>query len=235
MASPSNAPARFSRWNRALKAWSVVVGLVWLAGPFFAAGTLRWPAIWIYMTTIAVGVLAQRPYIARHNPAILPRRRNVGEGTKGWDVAWAFVAGPLTVLPPLVAGLGVRLGWPTIPLPFAAIGVVANTVGGILFARAMAANPHFESTVRIQHDVGHAVVERGPYRVVRHPGYSGFLIGSLGAPLMLLSWPALAVGPLLTIWFVVRTALEDATLRRELPGYADYARRVRFRLVPGVW
>ncbi len=99
----------------------------------------------------------------------------------------------------------------------------------------MASNAHFESTVRIQHDVGHAVVDGGPYQFVRHPGYASFVVGALGAPLMLLSWPALATGPTLAVWFVVRTALEDATLRRELPGYADYARRVRFRLVPGVW
>jgi protein-S-isoprenylcysteine O-methyltransferase Ste14 len=99
----------------------------------------------------------------------------------------------------------------------------------------MASNAYFEPTVRIQHEFGHVVVDSGPYRFVRHPGYASFLIGALGAPLMLLSWPALATGPLFAAWFVVRAALEDATLRRELPGYADYARRVRFRLVPGVW
>jgi protein-S-isoprenylcysteine O-methyltransferase Ste14 len=99
----------------------------------------------------------------------------------------------------------------------------------------MASNAYFEPTVRIQHDRGHRVAEGGPYRFVRHPGYASFLVGSLVTPFMLLSWPALATGPILAAWFVVRTALEDAMLRHELPGYDDYARRVRFRLMPGVW
>ncbi len=211
------------------------MGVVWLAGPFVAAGTFRWPAFWLYVSTIVTGALVQRVYVSRRNPGVLARRRDVGAGTKGWDMAWTFVFAPLTALAPIVAGLGVRFGWPTLPLPFAALGVLANTAGGVVWARAMAANAHFESTVRIQHDIGHAVVDAGPYRLVRHPGYASFLVGGLGAPLMLLSWPALATGPILAAWFVVRTVLEDATLRRELPGYADYARRVRFRLVPGVW
>jgi protein-S-isoprenylcysteine O-methyltransferase Ste14 len=223
------------RWDGALRAWALVTGLGWLVGPFLAAGTLRWPAIWLYMGTTASGTIVQRIYVARRNPAVHARRKHVRAGTKGWDAFWTVVAGPLMWLPPVVAGLGVRDSWPTMPAAFAVLGVVMNTVGGVLFAGAMAHNPHFESTVRIQHDVGHAVFEGGLYRVVRHPGYAGFIIGSLGAPLMLQSWPAMAVAPLLAAWFVVRTALEDATLRRELAGYADYALRVRFRLVPGVW
>lgn len=222
-----------SRWNSPLRVYAALIGLIWLVGPCIAAGTIRWTPIWLYMTTIALGTLVQRTYVRRRKPMLLERRRTVGAGTKGWDAAWAIVAGIFTVLPPLVAGLGVREGWPTLPKPVAAIGVALNTIGGVLFARAMAENPHFESTVRIQPD--HVVVETGLYGVVRHPGYLGFCIGSVGAPLMLLSRPALFVAPLLAIAFVVRTALEDATLQRELPGYSDYARRVPFRLVPGVW
>jgi protein-S-isoprenylcysteine O-methyltransferase Ste14 len=235
MADSAGATDRDRRWARVLKVWVVLMGGAWLAGPFVAAGTFRWGAIWLYMGTIVSGALVQRVYVSRRNPLILTRRRDVGAGTKGWDVAWALVFAPLTPLAPIVAGLGVRFRWPTLPLPFAALGVLANTAGGIVWARAMASNAHFEPTVRIQHDVGHVVVDGGPYRVVRHPGYASFLIGALGAPLMLLSWPALATGPLLAGWFVLRTVLEDATLRRELPGYEDYARRVRFRLAPGIW
>jgi protein-S-isoprenylcysteine O-methyltransferase Ste14 len=204
-------------------------------GPFLAAGTLRWPAIWLYMGTIAVGAVAQRIYVSRHNPEILARRRSVGRGTKSWDIAWALVAGPLTVLPPIVAGLGVRAGWPTMPMQFAIIGVLANSAGGVVWARAMAANAHFESTARIQSERDHRVIDDGPYRVVRHPGYAGFCVGALGAPLMLVSWPALATGLLLVGWFVIRTGLEDAMLQRELRGYVAYTQRVRYRIVPGVW
>jgi protein-S-isoprenylcysteine O-methyltransferase Ste14 len=235
MAEPAGETDRDRRWNRILKAWTGLMAALWLAGPFIAAGTFRWPAIWLYVATIASGALAQHVYVSRRNPGILARRRGMGAGTKGWDVAWALVFAPLTVVPAVVAGLGVRLGWPTLPAPFAALGVLANTASGVVWARAMASNAHFEPTARIQREIGHVVVDGGPYRFVRHPGYAAFLFGALGTPLMLLSWPALATGPLLAGWFVLRTALEDAMLRRELPGYADYTRRVRFRLVPGVW
>ncbi len=223
------------RWGRVLQGWFALFAVAWLVAPFVAAGTARWPALWLYMGTIGSGALVQRIYVSRHNPGILARRGRVGAGTKGWDIAWGLVFAPLTVLAPIVAGLGVRFGWPTLPAPLAAVGVLANTAGGVMWARAMATNAHFEPTVRIQRELGHTVVDGGVYRVVRHPGYAAFCVGALGAPFMLLSWPAVATAPFLVLWFVLRTALEDATLRRELPGYADYARRVRFRLVPGVW
>ena len=206
-----------------------------MAGPFIAAGTLRWRAIWIYMGVIASGSLLQRLYVKRHNPRLLERKQSVGSGTARWDILWTLFAGPLVSLPPILAGYGVRVGWPQLAVGWLLLGVVANSVGGLIWARSMAANPHFESTVRIQRELGHVVVEHGPYRFVRHPGYLGFCIGSLGAPLMLQSWPAFAVGSLLPIAFVVRTALEDRLLQRELPGYAAYARRVRYRLLPRVW
>ncbi|HEY8089887.1 MAG TPA: hypothetical protein VIF09_18630, partial [Polyangiaceae bacterium] len=115
-------------WNRPLKAWGVVVGASWLVLPFVAAGTLRWAGIWIYMATIASGAVVQQIYVRRRNPGILARRRTIGAGTKAWDVAWIFFSGPLAVLPPVIAGLGVRYGWPTMPLPFAIVGFVLNTL-----------------------------------------------------------------------------------------------------------
>jgi len=226
---------RDARWNRTLKTWAAMTGVTWLVGPFVVAGTLDFPGMWIALGTIASGALVQRMFVSRRNPEILLRRKNIGPGTKGWDIAVMFVAGPLAVLPPLVAGQGIRSAWTPMPWTFALIGVALNTLGGSVWARSMASNAHFEPSVRIQRELGHRVVESGPYGVVRHPGYAGYCIGILGTPFLLLSWQALLVGPLLAVLFVVRAALEDATLRRELVGYADYAERVRYRLVPGVW
>jgi protein-S-isoprenylcysteine O-methyltransferase Ste14 len=102
-------------------------------------------------------------------------------------------------------------------------------------AMAMAANPFLESTVRIQKDRSHVVVTAGPYRIVRHPMYVGALVMFAAWPLLLGSaWsfvPLAAMVPAL----VVRTALEDRMLQRELAGFADYAQRTRYRLLPGVW
>jgi len=89
--------------------------------------------------------------------------------------------------------------------------------------------------VRIQQDRGHVVVDTGPYRYLRHPGYVGASTMLLSCPLLLGSYAGLVPAVYSVIVLVVRTVLEDATLRRELPGYEEYARRVRYRLLPGVW
>jgi protein-S-isoprenylcysteine O-methyltransferase Ste14 len=103
-----------------------------------------------------------------------------------------------------------------------------------LFA-ALTTNPHLETTVRIQKDRGHKVITTGPYRFVRHPMYTGVLLMYAGWPLILGSmWSYVVVG-IIVVLFVVRTALEDRTLRTELEGYEAYAGRTRYRLLPGVW
>ena len=99
----------------------------------------------------------------------------------------------------------------------------------------MGENPFFEKTVRIQSERGHRVVDTGPYRLVRHPGYLGFFAWILSTPLLLGSWWAFGPAVVSVAAVVVRTALEDRTLKAELPGYADYARCVRYRLIPGLW
>ena len=99
----------------------------------------------------------------------------------------------------------------------------------------MCSNPHFESSVRIQKDRNHQVVTTGPYRFVRHPGYAAGVIGISTYGLVLgsgISYGAIAIAAMLFVW---RTAREDALLHRDLEGYAEYAARVKYRLVPGVW
>ena len=101
-----------------------------------------------------------------------------------------------------------------------------------LIAWAMRSNTFFSSIVRIQKDRGHVVVTSGPYRLIRHPGCAGMSAFTLATPLILNSRWAFAPAAAIT---VLRTALEDRTLHKELDGYADYARRVRHRLLPAVW
>ena len=98
-----------------------------------------------------------------------------------------------------------------------------------------AANTYLSRLVRIQEDRGHQVVTTGPYRFVRHPMYAGLVVLIPCLPLFLGSWWALVPAGLIAILFVIRTALEDRTLRAELPGYAEYAQHVRYRLLPGIW
>jgi protein-S-isoprenylcysteine O-methyltransferase Ste14 len=209
-----------------------VAGLLWLAGDF------RWVRGWTYVGLMTFGQSLSGAVLLVRNPELIRRRARAGEGTKRWDKAClaAFGVSYLGIL--VVAALDVgRLAWSR-ELPFwtTYAGAALYAASAVFVTWAMAVNTHFEKTVRIQSDRDHRVVRSGPYRLVRHPGYLATILGWIAAaPLVLGSrWaflPALAAAASL----VVRTALEDGMLRAELPGYAEYARRVRYRLVPGVW
>ena len=100
---------------------------------------------------------------------------------------------------------------------------------------AMIVNAYFSTVVRIQRERGHTVCRTGPYRFVRHPGYVGFMLQSLGIPLLLGSWWALLPGFAAIAVMIIRTAFEDRMLQAELPGYQEYVRDVHYRLLPGIW
>ncbi len=136
----------------------------------------------------------------------------------------------------IVAGLDHRYGWsPVIPLWLVVIGFILITLGYAFAAWALAENRFFYSVVCIQKDRGHVVCDTGPYRLVRHPGYAGNIPPLLGVVLALGSVWTLIPAAAALIVTVIRTVLEDQTLQEELPGYRDYARRVRYRLIPGLY
>lgn len=208
------------------------VGAV-LFGP---AGTLCWPAAWIYLGIVAAHFCVNVIYLNRVNPELIAHRMRLGPGTKRWDIIWSVLSAPLFVAIYVVAGLDVvRYGWSSMPAWLWIIGIALFLPGAWLLTWSMGVNPFFEKTVRIQTERGHRVVDTGPYAYVRHPGYAGFFGWTLGTPLLLGSWCALGPALLSGIALVIRTALEDRTLRRELEGYEAYAERVRFRLIPGLW
>jgi protein-S-isoprenylcysteine O-methyltransferase Ste14 len=206
-----------------------------VVGPFLAAGTPRWTAGWVYLGVVVSCALAHGIFVRRRNPELMRRRKRLGAGTKRWDLAWNLLFWPLMIAVPVIAGLGARLGWPALPLPLWALGPILVGGGFALSAWAMSVNPHFEGTVRIQTDRDHRVIDVGPYRGVRHPGYVGLCLLAAGSPFLLLSRAALVPAGVVVGWIVLRTALEDALLRRELVGYAEFARRTRYRLLPGIW
>jgi protein-S-isoprenylcysteine O-methyltransferase Ste14 len=170
------------------------------------------------------------------NPELLAERSNIKAG-KSWDKA---IVGIVVLLGPvatwITAGLDNRFHWSEgmPPLAFSA-GVTVAALAAALIAWAMRSNKFFSSVVRIQKDRDHTVVSGGPYRFVRHPGYAGMSAFTLAAPLILDSRWALAPAAATAVITVLRTALEDRTLHNELDGYADYARRVKYKLVPGIW
>jgi len=203
---------------------------------FVPAGRLGWTAGWLYLGLVIANFTGNLVYLRRRNPQLIERRMRFGEGTKTWDKVWSLAYAPVFLSIYVVAGLdAVRYGWSSMPAWSWLVGLALFLPGTALFSWAMGVNPFFEKTVRIQTEHGHHVIDTGPYRFVRHPGYAGFLGWILSAPLLLGSWWAFVPSWLSVAGLVARTALEDQTLRQELAGYAEYASRVRFRLIPGVW
>jgi protein-S-isoprenylcysteine O-methyltransferase Ste14 len=209
------------------------------AALFGAAGRLDWPMGWLYVVLVYALALGTWLVVARIDPSLLVERERAfaQPDAKRWDkvlVVIMAVIGPLVTW--VVAGLDQRFGWgPSIPRELQAVAAVAIVLGGLLTSWAMITNRFFSAVVRIQHDRGQFVVTSGPYRFVRHPGYAGVLLVTLAVPLMLDAiWAAIPTA-VVVITVVVRTTLEDRTLRAELPGYAEYAQRTPHCLLPGVW
>lgn len=219
---------------RALISLAILVG-----SPFVAAGRLDWWQGWALVVLTLAASAISRIIPARRNPDLLAERARFAEaeGAKPWDRLLMPIVGLIGPLATWVtAGLDERLGWlPQVPLPLQVAAFLAVAAGSALACWAMIENRFFSAVVRIQSDRGHRVVSSGPYRFVRHPGYVGGVLGNLAMPLALGSAWALIPGVLTVGVIVVRTALEDRMLLEELDGYREYAARVRYRLLPGVW
>jgi len=159
------------------------------------------------------------------------------QNAKSWHrVLASLMAVSISYPMVIVAGLDHRRHWsPEFPLWLSVVGFMLISLGYAFAAWAFAEDRFFYSVVCIQPDRGHVVCDTGPYRFVRHPGYAGNILALLGIVLALGSVGALITAGLATIISVTRTGLEDQALHKELLGYRDYAQRVRYRLIPGVY
>lgn len=204
---------------------------------FWLAGRLDWISGWVYAGIMTCGQSISALYLWHKNPELLKQRGKIGKGTKKWDkiILGLFGAAYMAII--VVAALDAgRYQWSQMPSWLWWIGATMYAFFIIGTTWAMAINPFFEKTVRIQNDRGHRVIDSGPYRIVRHPGYTATIIGFIfSTPFLLGSWWAFAPALLAAISLIVRTSLEDLTLQKELSGYDNYARRIRYRLIPGVW
>jgi protein-S-isoprenylcysteine O-methyltransferase Ste14 len=202
-------------------------------------GDLGWWQAWVYSLLIAAAGIGGRIWAERRHPGLSAERQSTEtvQGAKAWDKVLApLMALSLGFPPVIVAGLDHRYGWsPEFPPWLIVLGFILISLGYAFAAWAFAENRFFSSVVRIQADRGHAVCDSGPYRIVRHPGYAGNLLSLPGIALALGSVWTLVPAAVALIIAVIRTALEDQTLQEELPGYRDYAQRVRYRLIPGIY
>jgi protein-S-isoprenylcysteine O-methyltransferase Ste14 len=197
-----------------------------------------WWEAWVYAITTIIAFALSRVIAARRHPDIIAERAGFlqHENTKPWDKRLASLALLSGSLIPLVAGLNALYAWsPLFSLPVKIALLVLILAGYVLGSYAFIENAFFSAEVRLQADRGHQVVSSGPYRWIRHPGYAGSLLTTLVIPLFLDSLWALLPAVFSIILLVIRTNLEDKALTDELEGYGDYTKRVRYRLVPGVW
>jgi protein-S-isoprenylcysteine O-methyltransferase Ste14 len=203
---------------------------------FWSAGRIDWRAAWAAIAVWLTFFTATDILLLRFNPELMAERLNPPKGAKTWDRAIMSIFRLTTLVRYILAGLDQRYGW-TVGFPVAAqlAGLVVCVSSYALLAWAMTSNTFFSQIVRLQSDRGHSVVTHGPYRYVRHPGYIGMIIFELAMSILLASWWSLLASGLCAILLILRTALEDRTLLAELSGYVDYARQVRYRLLPGIW
>jgi len=174
--------------------------------------------------------------LLRLNPDVILTRLKGRLPTEKFDMILLYLLVPVIMAIPVVAGLdAVRYQWSRVPTWAMYPGILLHAAGDAFLLWAMVVNPYGEKTVRIQTERGHHVITTGPYAIVRHPMYVGVMVMLAGMPLVLGSWWTFLPVGVMALAMVVRTAFEDRMLRRELPGYDDYARRTRYRLLPGLW
>jgi len=209
--------------------------LVMTAVMFTTAGRINYWQGWLFSGTCVL-VLSISSIMFAGKTDLVKERIKPGPGTKWWDkIFWALYV-PLNFAVVVVACLDAgRFSWSHLPAPVYIFSYITLITSISTTQWAMWTNRWFSSTVRIQKDRGQQVVQNGPYRFVRHPGYVGGILLVLSMSLVLGSLLALIPAVAAAILLVIRTYLEDETLKEELPGYVDYAKKVRYRLLSGIW
>ena len=228
--------------RRALLARFVTRTTLWLAFMgvllFAAAGRWRWPQGWAFMAIFAVGSIAFGAWLLRRDPALLAARLGplLQRGQPLWDRVFLLVFVSLWCAWLVVMALDAQR-WRTshVPAWLNVVGGALVIAGFVATALVLRENSFAAPVVRVQAERNQRVIDTGPYAVVRHPMYASAILYLVGMPLLLGSWYGLLGVPLMITGMAPRAVAEERLLERELPGYAEYAKRVRYRLVPGVW
>ncbi|MCK4748624.1 MAG: isoprenylcysteine carboxylmethyltransferase family protein [Bacteroidales bacterium] len=175
------------------------------------------------------------------NLFVLPRelieeRGRAKKDAKRWDKVLTSINIIPTILLYVCSGLDYRFEWTGDMNNIIHItGLILIFSGSMIFTWSMISNKFFSTLVRLQFDRQHTVITGGPYKIVRHPGYVGYIIMSVSTPIALGTLWALVFSGITYLLFIYRTALEDKTLLKELGGYIEYAEKVKYRLIPLIW
>jgi len=203
---------------------------------FVPAGTLNWPEVWLFLLLYFAVLTGALIWMKKKAPGLLKERMSTKKDAKSWDkkIITAYTLLLMALL--IISGLdAVRFRWSEVPFIVKALGFIGYIPAMGFAFWAMKENAYLSDVVRIQDNRGHSVCTTGPYRYVRHPMYVGVILIMLCFPLSLGSLYAFIPASIIVVLFILRTSLEDKTLQEELPGYKEYAQKVRYRLLPGVW
>lgn len=228
----SSSALRF--WTRLTAVYVLHAAVLMVCG-----GDWVWWQAWAYSLLFISAGIAPRVWAERRHPGLMAERAQLlkAPGVKSWDRLLAPLMALSLGLPLfVVAGLDHRFGWsPDFPTWLNILGLALAAAGYGAAGWAFVENRFFSAVVRIQSERGHMVCDTGPYRIVRHPGYSGSVLAPFAMVLALDSVWTLIPATAAVVIAVARTTLEDRTLQEELRGYRAYADRVRYRLFPGVY
>jgi protein-S-isoprenylcysteine O-methyltransferase Ste14 len=228
-------------WGKAAKALLLLLRIVYFVGLlmvllFWPAGTLHWTEAWIFLVLYLLLTLSFGLYMRLKDPELYRERYSIKKNTKPFDriILTAYMAAFVGMC--VIIGFdAVRFEWSSVPLWLKVVGFTGFLPVSALFIAVTAHNTFLSGSVRIQEDRGHKVCTTGPYRIVRHPMYVAVIFFVFFIPLALGSFYGLIGSAVVAGLFIIRTALEDRTLLKELDGYREYAEMVRFRLIPGIW
>jgi protein-S-isoprenylcysteine O-methyltransferase Ste14 len=215
-----------------------ILGLIFIGAILFGtAGTFRWPEAWVYIVIQFGWSAALSVWLWSHDPVLLEDRlKFTKKSAKGWDKILTFAITPFYIPYLVIPGFdAVRYHWSHVPLAFKIVCFALVTAAFIWITWIMNENTYLSRFVEIQEERGHKVVTTGPYKFVRHPMYIGASVLFLALPVALGSLYALIPGAFCVIFVLIRTHLEDKTLHKELVGYEEYARKTKYRLIPGIW
>ena len=200
---------------------------------FIAAGTLSWKWAWIVLLLCVFNLIINWILLPAE---LIEERGRKKENAKKWDRMLTSIIIFPTILMYVFSGLDQRFNWTgDVHIIINIAGLVLFFSGSMIFIWSMVSNKFFSTLVRLQTDRQHTVVTEGPYKYVRHPGYLGYIIFTLATPIALGTFWGLVFSGIIGILLIVRTVLEDATLEKELPGYAEYTENVKYKLIPFLW
>lgn len=234
---PSLSKPKKSAFKKIITTLKILSGIaIILAVLFIPAGTLFWIEAWLFLLFYAAAMIILILWLKKHDPELLKERATRKKEGKTWDKLLLTIYTSLFLLMFITCGLdAVRFQWIKVHFIIKITGFLGFIPVTFIIFNVYKENTFASEVVRIQDDREHYVIKTGPYKYVRHPMYSAIIILMVCLPLSLGSFLGLIFSALIIIVFFIRTYLEDRMLQKELSGYKEYTREVRYRLIPGVW